>query len=227
MQYLVTINMSQETVTRLVSSGYVLQVFRAVQASDLAGRPLLWMSPAYSAETDVTWNDGYDAYTSPSPITAGTQLTIGFSAAIEAGQLLEVSAGGVGEVTSAGHAGALSILNTISTYFTCGIGGGAASSDPAPFCAFPLYGNNLQRVVPLEKVLLMFSTEALTPGTVIDDSYAVALTAYGPGLLVDVAGATQRALSYDVNDGWSGGGYNWAQQVPAGTGLVPLLIEQP
>ena len=224
-QYQVTINMPQATVADLVNSGNVLYVFRAVQASDPAGRPLLWMSAPYSVMTQINCSDRYDAYTSQNPIEAGVQVTAGFSDPIEVGQQLHVQPGGFGEV-EAGHPGAVSVLNSTSTYFTCGIGGGG-DSGAAPFCAFPLYGNSLQVVVPLEKILLMFSSQPVAPGTVIDDFYAPAVRSFSSGVLIDLAIENQPALGYDINAGWSWGGYNWGQQVPVGTGLVPLLIEQP
>jgi hypothetical protein len=225
-QYQVTINMPQATVTDLVNSRNILYVFRAVRASDPAGRPLLWMSAPYSVVTQINCCDRYDAYTSPSPIRAGEQVTAGFSDPIEVGQQLQVQAGGFGDV-EAGHPGAVSILNTTSTYFTCGIGGGGAGGGAAPFCAFPLYGNSLQVVVPLGKILLMFSSQPVAPGTAIDDFYAPAVRSFSSGVLIDLATENQPALGYDINAGWSWGGFSWAQQVPAGTGLVPLLIEAP
>src|SRR5260370_993515 len=103
-------------------------------------------------------------------------------------------------------------------------GGGSGA---APFCAFPLYGNSLQVVVPLGKILLMFSSQPVAPGTVIDDFYAPAVRSFSSGVLIDLAAENQPSLGYDINAGWSWGGFSWAQEVPAGTGLVPLLIEQP
>ena len=222
-QYQVTITMQPATVTDLINSGNVLYVFRAVQASDSAGRPLVWMSAPYSVMTQINCSDRYNAYTAPDPIKAGVQVMAGFSDAIELGQQLQVQAGGFGEV-EAGHPGAVSIRNTTGTYFTCGIGGGGA----APFCAFPLYGNSMQVVVPLEKILLMFSSQPVAPGTIIDDFYAPAVrSSFSSGVLIDLAAENQPSLGYDIDAGWSWGGFNWGQQVPAGTGLVPLLIEQP
>jgi hypothetical protein len=224
--YQVTVTMAPATVTALVDSGCSLYVLRAVESADLAGRPLLWMSAGYSVNTYVTWQDNYDGVTSPDMISAGQRVAAGFSAALDIGQLLGVQAGGIGYVSSAGQPGALSILNTTSTYFTCGIGAGTGTA-AAPFCAFPLYGNNIQVVVPLQKILLVFASQVIPPGTVIDNTYVKALTSSGPGVLIDLTSASQRALSYDVNGGWTWGGYAWAQMVPADSNLVPLLIERP
>jgi len=187
---------------------------------------VLWRRVPYSTSTHVGWRDGCQAYTSGSPITGGEQVRVGFSAAIDVGQVLRVLPGGIGLVCSDGHAGAVAILNTTSTMFTCGISGGT-DSEPAPYCAFPLYGNHLQTLVPLGKILLMFATREVAPGTVVEHFYDAARTSFGPGVLIDLTGATQRALTYDINTGWSWGGYTWARTIPPGTDLVPLLIERP
>ncbi|MDC0678446.1 hypothetical protein [Sorangium atrum] len=87
----------------------------------------------------------------------------------------------------------------------------------APLCAFPLFGKNLQILVPLQRVLLMFSTVPIAPGTAIERSY-------GPGILVEREGADERAITFDINASWSWGGFAWAQQVPASADIVPLLV---
>jgi hypothetical protein len=224
-QYQVQISMTAATVTALTESGSRLQAFRAVQSSDRAGRPLLWRSPDYSATTYVDWTSRYFAYTSRSAIKAGQRVVVGFQAVIDTGQTLNVTSGGIGEVSAEGRAGEISILNTTTTQFTCGIGGPA--DNPEPTCAFPLYGNHLQRIVPLPKILLMFSTQPLVPGTVISGTIMTTLTSFGPAVLVDLGSESDRAVSYDINTGWSWGGFSWARQIPAGTDLVPLLIESP
>jgi hypothetical protein len=226
-QYQTKVTMTTATVSALQTSGSYLYVFRAVQASDRAGRPVVWTRQPYSQHTYVNWSASYDAYTSLSPIKAGQEIPVGFFAAINVGELLQVTAGGIGTVTSAGHNGTISIQNTTSTPFTCGVGGGLSGDAAAPLCAFPLNGNSLEVVTPLDKIMLMFSTQLIAPGTVIDDFYGAPLSSFGPGVLIDLASANQRTLSYDINTGWSWGGYNWAREVPAGTNLVPLLIEPP
>jgi hypothetical protein len=77
-QFQVTITMDTATVAELANSGCLLDGFRAVQASDLAGRPLLWSQPPYSTTTTISWSDSHAAYTSQTPITDGTNVTVGF-----------------------------------------------------------------------------------------------------------------------------------------------------
>jgi hypothetical protein len=226
-EFQVTITMATATVSALITSGCLLDAFRAVQNSDLAGRPLLWQQPPYSATTQIGWDDGYAAYTSESPIQNGTPVSVGFSAPVTVGQQLEVTTGGIGQVTAGGYPDAISILNTTTTPYTCGIGGGVGDA-PAPYCAFPLYGKTLQVITPLQQILLLFSTAPITPGTVVSTLGApqsAALTTAGPGILIDLDTANQRTVNYDINTGWSWGGYSWAQEILAGTDLEPLLIQ--
>lgn len=171
-------------------------------------------------------SEQYQAYTSSSGIVPNGQIRVGFSADIDVGQILEVGLGGGGPVVRGGQSTAISILNTTKTQFTCGISA-KQNGNFSPFCAFPLYGENLQTIVPVEKVLLLFSTRELIAGTVIGHNFAFVsvLAADGPGILVAVAEDINRDVSYDINQGWSWGGFSWAQPVAANQDLVPLLIE--
>ncbi len=216
--YSVSINMTSDTVTKLYGGNYKLYGFKAVQSAIGGGAPLVWFATdTYSNTTVIDWQGNYQAYTSNSPIIANGQIVAGFAADINLGQILNVAAGGIGTVVGGGPATAISILNTTSTPFTCGISE-MTSGTTNPLCAFPLYGNQMDVVAPIEQVLLMFSTTSYKPGTVIEQ-------AYSSGIFINLTGAQQRAVSYDINEGWSWGGYAWAQQIPSNSNLVPLLIE--
>ncbi|MDJ0593388.1 MAG: hypothetical protein QNJ72_25945 [Pleurocapsa sp. MO_226.B13] len=210
--------MNQSTLDALVNSGYYLYALLALQSSDKAGRPLVWLqTQKYSATTNVTWSSQYQAYTSFTAITSGNKISVGFSTPIEVGQLLTINQQtGTGDVTNEEYP-IIGILNKTNTQFTCGFSE-QQDSTCVPVCALPLYGNGLQLFVPLPKILLMFSTVPVAQATVIDVSY-------GPGVLIDLNNANQRAVSFDINNGWSWGGYTWAQSVQANSNLVPLLIE--
>ena len=81
-------------------------------------------------------------------------------------------------------------------------------------------------VAPLAKVLLMFSTQPLAPGTVVGPPpVAPRLESYSPTILIDLTSANQRDVCFDVDAGWSWGGFAWAQTCQAGANVVPLLIE--
>lgn len=217
--YKVMIEMSDETVNALSNGQYLLYGFKAVQASIGGGAPLVWFQTAeYAKSTGVDWEIQYEAYTSRSKIIPGGQIT-GISAyPIDLGQSLEVmTAQGTGDVV-AGAAGLISIENLTTTPLTCGISEVVDGTAQA-LCAFPLYGNSLDAIIPIQKVMLSFSTQVVNTGTVIEK-------AYSQSIFIDLTAATSRSVKFDINTGWSWGGFSWAQTVRPNTNIVPLLIEQ-
>lgn len=218
--YQVTINLDSTTVGDLVTGNYQLYGFKAVQTTQGGGAPLVWFSTdQFMAETVVSWEEQYQAYTSLSQIITNGQIQASSPYDITLDQTLNVAANGVGNVTEGGTTGAISIFNTTSQQFTCGISE-VQDGTALPMCAFPLYGHGLDVIAPIEKVLLMFSTLPVKTGTVIEQ-------AYSQGILIDLTGNNEQTVSFDINEGWSWGGYSWAQAIPASANLVPLLIEQP
>ena len=216
--YGVTITMSSTTVSALVSGNYFLYGFKAVQATQGGGAPLVWFqTDTYSTSTAVSWQEQYQAYTSNSAIIPNGEVVASFSADIDLGQTLQVQAGGIGDVVSGGPATAISILNQTTKQYTCGVSQ-MQNGTSSPICAFPLYGTQMDVIAPIERVLLMFSTLPVNTGTVIEQ-------AYSSGILIDLTSSNQRSVTFDINLGWSWGGYSWAQQVPPNSDLVPLLIE--
>ena len=219
--YQVEIDMDSNTVATLKKQGFRLYGFKAVKAPLGGGAPLVWFqSNTFSTNTDVSWETKFEAYTSNSAIIPNGKIEASNSVGIDLGQTFKVTGdAGTGDVTGGGTKGAISILNETSTPFTCGISqlrGGKAS----PLCAFPLYGQNLDVIAPIEKVLFLFSSRPVNTGTVIEQSY-------GPAIFVDLTGAPEnrRQVSYDLNGGWSWDGGVWAKQLKPSESMVPLLIE--
>jgi len=220
--YQVTIAMSPDTVNKLHKDGYFLYGFKAVQSTNKGGQPLTWFKTrGYSASTVVSWAEQYQAYTSTSTIIPNGQITATFSVPIDLNQTLVVDQpGGTGEVQNGGVATAISILSKLTQGYTCGISQLApGKTDASPMCAFPLHGKNLDVIAPIEKVLLMFATDAVNTGVVIVQSFS-------PGVLIDLTHSNQRRVSYDIDSGWSWDGGAWAQEIEASTKLAPLLIEE-
>jgi hypothetical protein len=217
--YRVAITMTAATANALAASGFALLGFKAVRSSDRAGTSLVWFrAQRYSLNTTVTWRASYQAYTAVRETGAAAAIEASASYDIAPGELLEVEhPTGTGAVRLGGTPGAISLHNQTTTPFDCGI---SQSQDgvAGPVAAFRLYGLNLQVIYPTERVLLVFSTAQLGPGAAVHDSP-------GLGLLVELEGAHDRAVSYDLNDGWRWGEQPWAQQVAPGTELAPLLIE--
>lgn len=216
--YGVTITMDQDTVNALSNGNYSLFGFKGVQTSAGGGVPLVWFkSGDFGLSTEVTWEVQYEAYTSRSQIIPNGQIKGLSSYAIDLGQSLEVETPqGTGNVVD-GTEGMISIENMTTTQVTCGISevvDGAAQ----PLCAFPLYGNGLDAIVPIQKVMFTFSTNTVNTGTVIEK-------AYSQSVLIDLTAKTHREVAFDINKGWSWGGFSWAQAIRPSTNVVPLLIE--
>lgn len=219
--YQVTISMDAGTVTDLHQSGYALFAFLAVRCSDLAGTPLVWWkTETYSETTVVSFSWEFEAWTAPWP---PPQVVVpGFSLAAAPGDLLTATEepSGIGTVSEGGLPGDVCFLNNTGTGFGCGISqpsGGVF----APVCLLPLYGVNAQVVVPLPKILLLFSTCPDPAGTQVAPMSGPA----GPGLRVDMSASTAYSVGYDIDTGWSWGENTWGQAVAPFSDLVPLLVE--
>ena len=216
--YGVKIKMSQETVDALSTGGYFLYGFKSIQANAGGGRPLVWFrSVDFGLETDVSWEIEYQAYTSRSHIIPGGQIKGLSPYDIALGQRLEVeSPQGTGNVVD-GSAGTISIENLTDSQVTCGISE-VVNGTAQPLCAFPLYGNGMDVMVPIQKVMLTFATKEVNTGTVVEK-------AYSQSILIDLTAKTERTVTFDINKGWAWGGFNWAQAIRPSTDIVPLLIE--
>ena len=218
--YQVVISLDADTLEALTSGSFQLYGFKAVQTTLGGGAPVVWFSvPAQdlAANTAVSWTEQYQAYVSTSQIIPNGQIVANASYPIGLGQTLSVAANGIGTVAGGGPAQAISIDNTISSPYTCGISQ-VQNGSCNPLCAFPLYGNQMDVIAPIEKVLLMFVSQQINTGTVLE-------RAYSQGVLIDLTADNQRSVAYDINAGWSWGGFSWAQAVAPNSDLVPLLIE--
>jgi len=219
--YSITIDMSQDTVNNLAQYGYYLYAFKAVGSSISGGQPTVWVQTQnFSLTTNVTWEEQFSAYTSTNTnLSDGTKITASATYPINLGSVLQVtSSTGTGSVVTSGIAGAIEIQSQVNNQFTCGIGQ-TSSAGTNILCALPLFGNNIDAIQPIEKVLLTFATKAMNTGTVVYQAFA-------PALLVDMTGATgnARTVSYDLNSNWQANTAGWATQYAASTQLAPLLI---
>lgn len=217
--YGITIQMDDTTVTKLSGGNYSLYGFKAVQSSVGGGAPLVWFqSNKFGLATAVDWQVQYQAYTSQSAIIPNGRITGLSSYNIDLAQKLSITTPqGTGTVGTGETPLGIEVLNETNTEVTCGISevvNGAAE----PLCAFPLYGNGLDAMVPIQKVMLTFATKQVNTGTVIEK-------AYSQSILVDLTSANQRVVTFDINDGWSWGGFSWAQAIAANSNVGPLLIE--
>lgn len=240
--FTVTVQMDADTVRALLDGNFSLYGLKAVVSTDAAGRPLVWFSTRdYSINTPITWPPAYGAYTSHDAIENGKVIRPGADIPIELGQTWAVDSTGTGPVLADGVDGAISVFNTSNLEFTCGVAQSVlGSTSRPPYCAFPLYGGFVDIITPIEKILLIFSTNAVVPGTVVERAFtdlpcnacsappdAILKTATSPGILIDLTGVSSRTVSFGIATGWSWDGGVWASTVPPVEDLVPLLIEKP
>jgi hypothetical protein len=220
--YSVSIDLSSKnTYEQLNDGGYLLYGFKAVQTR-LKGVPVVWFAGTgpFEPKATVNWSEQYQAYITDSQAISQGSITNVNASDISLDQTMNVAQDGSLNVVDGGTASAISINNTSNNPYTCGIS--EMQGDTAvPMCAFPLFGNHMDVIAPIEKILLMFSTNPVNTGTVVQQSYS-------QGILIDLTASQTRAVSYDMNDGWSTPGgelQQWATIVPANAALVPLLID--
>jgi hypothetical protein len=217
--YQVTIQLPNATLQSLTESGYSLFVFHPIQTTAAGGQPVLWIQVA-SLATSITiqWMPAYAAYISQSPITTNSAIAMESSAGVQLGQILEVAEGGSVTVTNDGPPDAMSVLNTTSAPYTCGLAL-VSGSVTSPIAAFPLYGNSMDAMAPIEQAFVLFESYPATAGKILERTLA-------QGLLVDLTGVAERVVGFDVNNGWTTGNAPWATTFPANTPLSQILIHQ-
>lgn len=231
----IAISLSADTVGALQGQGLALYVMKGVKygfkgvpftPSNAAaktvgpatggGAPLIWRIVSnYLAQTTVAWDAAVQAYISASQIAEQQRVVPGAASAVELGQTVNVSGTGELSVASGGGAGAVAIVNQGAQAWTCGLLQDAGAG-PAPTCAFPLRGGAMEVLTPREVVLLMFAANLLPAGSAVT-------TAYSSALLVDAADG-DRAVSFDIDQGWSANGATWARAVAPQADLGPLLL---
>lgn len=222
--YQVNISMQGDTVTSLSDNSFSLYGFQVVQAS-AGGSPVAWFQTRdFALTTNIAWEVGYQAYTSRSDIKPSLKIVAEASYPADLGDVLTISnAMGIGEVgqgsPSQAKTNGISILNTTNSQFTCGLQQQQPGGGFGPICAFNLFGNNMDVIVPVEQIYLMFTALPIHTGAVVEQ-------AYGPGLLINLTESHTQTVSYDINGGWSWAeNGSWAQKYPPNQSLVPLLIQ--
>lgn len=217
--YMINLSMPAATVQQLAAGNYKLFMFKAVQSAVGGGAPTVWAATTqYSTNTSVSWTEDYYAYASMEEIQSGVDFSSSNTEAINLGQILQVAGQAVGTVADGGTPEAITVQNTVTTPFTCGLaqpnptGGGL----PTPICAFPLYGLNLDLIVPLEKVALVFAAGPYQEGMVIESSI-------GPAVLADLTLSNNISLGYDINNGWTWTG-NQASDIPSDEFVQTLIV---
>jgi hypothetical protein len=179
----VNLNLDNKTVTDLQEGGYLLYGFKGLDGPPKA-TPVVWFSTdQYSDGDQIIWQEQYGGYTSrTTPVAPKAVIVASSSAPMKLGQLMTIGEGGVATVTNDQDAGVLEIHNTTDTKFTCGV----TVVDPVtnhanPICAFELLPGALEEFLPIEKIFLMFATNKVNTGTVVEQSF-------DQGILIDMTG---------------------------------------
>jgi len=216
--YEIDISMSQATMDTLKKQGFALFAFKAVKTKISSGAPVAWFrNTKFLPSTSIRWEENYQAYISDSAMIPQGEIDATNSFEAELGQTANVTETGVLSVDRSGTPGAISILNQGKTSWIAGISQ-TANGVNAPMCAIPLNGKMMDVIVPIEKVLVTFTSSTINTGTVFYQSYST-------GMLIDLTGITKRSVSFDIDNGWSNGGQSWGREITPNQDLVPLLIE--
>ena len=218
----IEIQLSPATLTALKELGYALYVMRAFNTTNAAGKPLVWIVETnYLENNQLTFDSAYAAYVSTSQVIANGVVVASSYAPVEIGQTATVAANGELTVTVTGNPAGITLVNGSTTPYTTGVAAAINGQNPAPIFAEPLFGLAEDIAAPLDKFLLTFSTQGVTPGTLVEH-------AMSQSLLVDISNLNQASVNFDINTGWNAAGAAWATPVAAGTNLIPVLVhEQP
>ena len=223
-EYHIDIMMSGNTITKLKASGFALYGFKAVNTKNGGAAPLVWFQTVAQVllpTTIVKWEEQYEAYVSASQIIPNGVISASSTAPIDLGDTADVNEAGLLHVVQGGTRSAIALHNRSKLEWTCGISQSTGGGQASPLVAIPLYGQMLDVIAPIEKVLLMFASPTVNTGTVIYKSYST-------GVVVDLTGAPgkppTRTVNFDINDGWNWGSQKWGTPVQAEDDLVPILI---
>lgn len=217
----VTVNISPEVVKLLKERGYSLYVFKAVRSSG-KGQPTVWFNidmNVFLSNNTITWEEKeYRGYASMTPVMPGAMIMQLSNILTNLGDLITIDKNGMLQNTSReSQSGTISFLNKTSQEFTVGI-----AQNSTPFCAFPILDVDSALVImPISKILLIFSAEMIPTSTVI-------LQAMSSGVFIDLTDVGSRQVNYDIEKGWSTDPPTapWMKSVSASDLLAPLLIEK-
>lgn len=218
--YGITINMDQNTVDSLLAADCSLCAFKAVQGPS-NGTPLVWFQTRQlTLNTEITWTKQYQAYSSGTQIQSGATIVAGHTYPVNMGDMLTINGpDGAGDIDTDGNSPVgVEIYNNTNKTLSAGITQLNSSGKSSPTCAFTLFGQMDDIVIPVEHIMLMFSANPVNTGAVITNSFS-------QGIIVNLTNINSRTVSYGLHTGWSTGGQPGMAIYPPKTAMQPLLIQ--
>ena len=215
----IEIQIDSDTVAALRTSQYSLRVLKAVATSATDALPTLWMvvpPQAIGANTGVSWDDQYGAYssTNPAPPKKTSVIKVPGWTSIGLGQAATIVPSGRISVGGPGISGTITIGGSSqSVAGVTQLGGG--QMNPIIALSLPKDGS-LTTITPLEKVLLWFDLPRQTPFI-----GQIQTTAPQIAVFIDLARGDAPSVTYNINSGW---GSNSARLIVQGQDLRSLLI---
>jgi len=201
----ISINLDSATSAALKAEGYVLYVLQGFETTRAQGQAFVWLEV----------KDPHDL------ITVGfmppTKAYIGMSVAdVKPGDIVILGEDDDLATSTGGNPHGVTFRNATKEPQVAGLAVGGEA--PVTVAAVPLDGLGEDIIVPLDTLLLTFSTAGARPGGALTQSMTQSLL-----YKVSAAGAQ---VTFDINEGWSFGAAPWFRTVPAGEDLSTVLAKQ-
>lgn len=217
-RYTIDIRLGGATADGLRRGGFRLYAYKAVACDQGGGSTLVWASGSrFERTVSLNWREDYRAFATGRPITAESCFLEETTRPVELGEALTVGQGGhLAGADDQGEPGRIVLRNATRRALTCGLAQPSPlGCGPAPVCALPLHGQNVDVITPLQEVALAFSTTPTRVG-------AVPGPVHGPVVLVDLTRGRFAELAYELDGGWSWDG-DAASWLPAGSFAEALV----
>ncbi|GAA4238577.1 hypothetical protein GCM10022254_55110 [Actinomadura meridiana] len=212
-----------EDFKKMREAGYVLYGFKGVSTTVKNAEPVIWFTDSTYGKTNIIqWSKAYQGYTStydpePKPVVSYNPYDV------DMGQTLEISDpyGSCDRTGSVNPKDPITIYNDQAhTQFRVGIAEKPSNTGKfTPLCVTDIDAKGTVKFTPVEKILLIFATEARDEGAVITQAFSA-------GVLVDLSDGVPKKITYSRKDSW--GGFTekdpWVHPISYKENIVAKLI---
>lgn len=221
-EFTVTVSIDDKSIEEMTN--YVLYGFKAVKTADSQTSPIVWFaSTDYTTTTDISWHTEYQSYAAPykqsGPVSSysARDITLGKTMKIKNKKCL-------GEVSGdPDPSKPIKVMNGLDdTQFRTGIAQRPSlTNEFRPLCVSKIIADGTNAFMPVEKIMLIFATEAVDEGAVITQAFSA-------GLLIDVTGASERKVNFSTSNSWKwDAGAPWAKKITAQEDITKHLVVGP